>query len=209
MSDSYGRKEGTSLPSWLTLGLTSRLTVDVMCAMSEQKTLWSTTSLCELSCLFPLPREWHTPHKASLYKGDVFPAWLMHAQLINHCRLFGTPWTPPSSSFMGFLRQEYWSGLPFPSPLPISYFGGKIKWDWAVDRATWGQVCDFISSPQHLVHEQGWNSTWFCLTNKWVHSTNPEQTIGPRWSWASYWRLARGDWVTFSNKSASSYLGLP
>ena len=32
-------------------------------------------------------------------------------------RLFGTPWTacqaPPS---MGFPRQEYWSGLPFPSP---------------------------------------------------------------------------------------------
>ena len=33
-------------------------------------------------------------------------------------RLFETPWTvahqaPPS---MGFSRQEYWSGLPFPSP---------------------------------------------------------------------------------------------
>ena len=33
-------------------------------------------------------------------------------------RLFDTPWTvayqaPPS---MGFSRQEYWSGLPFPSP---------------------------------------------------------------------------------------------
>ena len=32
--------------------------------------------------------------------------------------LFATPWTvayqaPPS---MGFSRQEYWSGLPFPSP---------------------------------------------------------------------------------------------
>ena len=33
-------------------------------------------------------------------------------------RLFATPWTvayqPPLS--MGFSRQEYWSGLPFPSP---------------------------------------------------------------------------------------------
>ena len=33
-------------------------------------------------------------------------------------RLFATPWTvayraPPS---MGFSRQEYWSGVPFPSP---------------------------------------------------------------------------------------------
>ena len=37
---------------------------------------------------------------------------------LSHVRLFGTPWTvahqaPPS---MEFPRQEYWSGLPFPSP---------------------------------------------------------------------------------------------
>ena len=37
---------------------------------------------------------------------------------LSHIRLFATPWTiahqPPLS--MGFSRQEYWSGLPFPSP---------------------------------------------------------------------------------------------
>ena len=37
---------------------------------------------------------------------------------LSHVRLFATPWTeahqaPPS---MGFSRQEYWSGLAFPSP---------------------------------------------------------------------------------------------
>ena len=37
---------------------------------------------------------------------------------LSHVRLFATPWTmayqvPPS---MGLSRQEYWSGLPFPSP---------------------------------------------------------------------------------------------
>ena len=36
---------------------------------------------------------------------------------LSRIQLFGTPWTvahqaPPS---MGFSRQEYWSGLPFPS----------------------------------------------------------------------------------------------
>ena len=33
-------------------------------------------------------------------------------------RLFGTPWTVAYQAplFMGFSRQEYWSGLPFPSP---------------------------------------------------------------------------------------------
>ena len=32
--------------------------------------------------------------------------------------LFGTPWTVTHQAplCMGFLRQEYWSGLPFPSP---------------------------------------------------------------------------------------------
>ena len=40
-------------------------------------------------------------------------------QLLSHVRLFVTPWivawqAPPS---MGFSRQEYWSELPFPSPV--------------------------------------------------------------------------------------------
>ena len=39
-------------------------------------------------------------------------------KLLSCARLFVTPWTvahnsPPS---IGFSRQEYWSGLPFPSP---------------------------------------------------------------------------------------------
>ena len=37
---------------------------------------------------------------------------------LSHVQLFATPWTvayqAPRS--MGFSRQEYWSGLPFPSP---------------------------------------------------------------------------------------------
>ena len=41
-------------------------------------------------------------------------------KLLSHVRLFAIPWTvayqaPPS---MGFSRQEYWSGLPFPCPVP-------------------------------------------------------------------------------------------
>ena len=32
-------------------------------------------------------------------------------------RLFATPWTvAPQAPSMGFSREEYWSGLPFPSP---------------------------------------------------------------------------------------------
>jgi len=44
--------------------------------------------------------------------------WEVKVKSLSCVRLFVTPWTaayqaPPS---MGFSRQEYWSGLPFPSP---------------------------------------------------------------------------------------------
>ena len=40
------------------------------------------------------------------------------SEAAQSCRLLATPWTtayqaPPS---MGFSRQEYWSGVPLPSP---------------------------------------------------------------------------------------------
>ena len=40
----------------------------------------------------------------------------MHACTFSRVRLFATPWTaaPQAPLSMGFSRQEYWSGLPFP-----------------------------------------------------------------------------------------------
>ena len=37
---------------------------------------------------------------------------------LSRVRLFATPWTVARQAplSMGFSRQEYWSGLPFPSP---------------------------------------------------------------------------------------------
>ena len=45
--------------------------------------------------------------------------WKVKVKSLSRVRLFMTPWTaayqaPPS---MGFSRQEYWSGVPSPSPL--------------------------------------------------------------------------------------------
>ena len=44
--------------------------------------------------------------------------WKVKVKSLSRVRLFSTPWTaafqaPPS---MGFSRQEYWSGVPLPSP---------------------------------------------------------------------------------------------
>ena len=48
---------------------------------------------------------------------------------LSHVRLFATPWTvafqAPQS--MRFSRQEYWSGLPFPSPGDLPDPGTKPR----------------------------------------------------------------------------------
>ena len=46
--------------------------------------------------------------------------WKVKVKSLSRVRLLATPWTaayqaPPS---MGFSRQEYWSGVPLPSPTP-------------------------------------------------------------------------------------------
>ena len=75
-------------------------------------------------------RDTTLPKKVRIVKAMVFPlvmygyeSWTVKkakvkVNSLSHVQLFATPWTvayqaPPS---MGFSRQEYWSGLPFPSP---------------------------------------------------------------------------------------------
>ena len=53
--------------------------------------------------------------------------WKVKVKLLSRVRLVATPWTvahqaPPS---MGFSRQEYWSGVPLPSPIHLL---GLIMW---------------------------------------------------------------------------------
>ena len=56
--------------------------------------------------------EWVAISFSNAWKGKV------KVKSLSHVRLFATPWSaayqaPPS---MGFSRQEYWSGVPLPSP---------------------------------------------------------------------------------------------
>ena len=53
-----------------------------------------------------------------MFQTEGASAQFSSVQLLSRVRLFETPWTaahqaPPS---MGFSRQEYWSGVPLPSP---------------------------------------------------------------------------------------------
>ena len=66
-------------------------------------------------------REWVAISFSNAWK------WKVKVKSLSRARLLATPWTaahqaPPS---MGFSRQEYWSGLPFPSPTHESE-----KWKW-------------------------------------------------------------------------------
>ena len=49
----------------------------------------------------------------------------MHAQSLSHVQLFVTLWTVACQGplSLGFFRQEYWSGLPFPPPGDLSNLG--------------------------------------------------------------------------------------
>ena len=72
--------------------------------------------------LLPLP---------CLYHYFVSFSCLLLPSRFSHVRLCATPWTAAyqASLFMGFSRQEHWSGLPFPSPMHES---GKWKWSRSV-----------------------------------------------------------------------------
>ena len=48
---------------------------------------------------------------------------------LSHVRLFATPWTVAYKAPLSleFSRQEYWSGLPFPSPEDLPELGSKKR----------------------------------------------------------------------------------
>ena len=61
-------------------------------------------------------------------------------KLLSHVRLFEIPWTVAYQSplSMEFSRQEYWSGLPFPSPgsqTHVSNIAGRRFTLWATREA--------------------------------------------------------------------------
>ena len=65
-----------------------------------------------------LPHPWDSPGK-NTGVGCHFLLQCMKVKSLSPVRLFETPWiaahqAPPS---MGFSKQEYWSGVPLPSPM--------------------------------------------------------------------------------------------
>ena len=94
-----------------------------LCAAAAAKSLQSRSTLCDPRDSSPpgspIPGvlqartlKWVAIFFSSAWK------WKVKGKSLSHVRLLATPWTaayqaPPS---MGFSRQEYWSGVPLPSP---------------------------------------------------------------------------------------------
>ena len=107
-------------------------------AAAAAKSRQSCPTLCDpIDSSPPGSRPWDSPGKNTGVGCHFFSSawkWKIKVKLLSCVRLLVTPWTaahqaPPS---MGFPRQEYWSGVPLPSPrailaLPNSTFSDCIQ----------------------------------------------------------------------------------
>ena len=111
----------------------------------------------------------------------------MHAQLLSHVQLFETLWTVARQAplSMGFPRQEYWSGLPFPPPVDLAYPGIKPMSPGSPALAggffqteTPGKLIITLqfSSVQSLSH------VWLFVT-PWTAACQASLSISNIWSW--------------------------
>ena len=68
--------------------------------------------------------------------------WKVKVKSLSRVLLFVTPWTAAYQAplSMGFSRQEYWSGVPLPSPLP--FLKKKLHSKEPRNRPTWIESTD-------------------------------------------------------------------
>ena len=73
--------------------------------------------------------------------------WKVKVKSLSHVWLLVTPWTAAYQAplSMGFSRQEYWSGVPLPSPDPISYPNRKLGLPFREDKRVFGLEVDLGS----------------------------------------------------------------
>ena len=117
-----------------------------------------------------LPCPWDSPGKNTGVGCHSFSKvwkWKVKVKSLSRVRLFPTPWTaayqaPPS---IGFSRQEYWSGLPLPSP--------KFLLDALYSVTTLRTTCKLYGVTGTLIHF--W---WDVYFEKWYWKVILWKTVG-------------------------------
>ena len=89
--------------------------------------------------------------------------WRVKGKSLSCVRLLATPWTAAhqTSPSMGFSRQEYWSGVPLPSPVGwrqrFNPWVGKIP-----ERRKWQPILVFLTGKSHGERSLAGYSPWDC-----------------------------------------------
>ena len=100
----------------------------------------------------------------------VLPAFPLSTCMLNHfscVQFFATPWTVAHQAplYMGFSRQEYWSGLPCPSPGDLPEPG--------IEPGSPALQADALPSEPPGIHQGAWllllllsrfSRVWLCVT---------------------------------------------
>ena len=87
--------------------------------------------------------------------------WKVKVKSLSRAWLLVTPWTeayqaPPS---MGFSRQEYWSGVPLPSPLAQSYIRSLLGKAWWIHLTmSYNSVSAYVVNRSRIVTWEGKNN---------------------------------------------------
>ena len=115
-------------------------------------------------------------------RGDAVEHGIEWMKSLSRVRLFVTLWTVAyqASLFIGFSRQEYWSGLPFPSPgsLPnpgIEPRSPSLQGDSLLSEPP-GSSSTFLLPPNPsglTFSSKPWSVPWVWAScpGKWPHST--------------------------------------
>ena len=93
----------------------------------------------------------------SCFSWNTVSICILHACVLSHVRLFYDPWTVACQAplSMAFSRQEWWSGLPVPSPVdlpnpgiePASLLSPALSRKFFTTCATWEPTV----SDKHLI----------------------------------------------------------